>query len=201
MVRHDDAVHSEVQIAADLRKKYPEGVYVATFENRRLADARKAILSALDTDRDGKLSDYEKRNARIILYGHSWGASAVVALARDLNKDGVPVLLTVQVDSVAKTGQNDALIPENVAEAVNFYQPNGWLHGQPQIHAVNPARTKILGNFRSEYKSTPYTCSGYPWFGRIFAQEHIKIECDTSLWNKIENLIREQLPVTQQAKN
>jgi len=111
MVRHDDAVHSEVQIAADLRKKYPEGVYVATFENRRLADARKAILSALDTDRDGKLSDYEKRNARIILYGHSWGASAVVALARDLNKDGVPVLLTVQVDSVAKTGQNDALIP------------------------------------------------------------------------------------------
>lgn len=200
LVRHDDAVHSEVQIAADLRKKYPEGVHVETFENRRMPEARKMILSILDIDHDGKLSDFEKRSARIILYGHSWGAAAVVTLARDLQKVGVPVLLTVQVDSVAKSGQNDALIPENVAEAVNFYQPDGWLRGQPQIHAADPAHTKILGNFRSDYKAVPYTCQGYPWFGRIFSPEHIKIECDISLWNKIEDLIREQLPAAQLAK-
>ncbi|HMI51618.1 MAG TPA: hypothetical protein VK525_08905 [Candidatus Saccharimonadales bacterium] len=200
MVRHDDAVHTEVQIARDLRRKYSEGVYVATFENRRRDAARNAILATLDTDHDGKLSANEKRNARIVLYGHSWGASAVVALARDLRNDGVPVLLTVQVDSVAKAGQNDSEIPENVVQAINFYQPDGWLHGQPQIHASDPSRTKILGNFRSQYKDVPYTCVGYPWFGRIFSQDHIKIECDMTLWNKIENLIREQLPAVQQAK-
>ena len=200
MVRHDDAVHTEVQIAADLRKKYSEGVYVATFENRRRDAARSAILTMLDADHDGKLSENEKQNARIVLYGHSWGASAVVSLARELGKDGVPVLLTVQVDSVAKAGQNDSEIPENVAQAINFYQPDGWLHGQSQIHAIDPARTKILGNFRSQYKDVPYKCVGYPWFGRIFSQDHIKIECDVTLWNKIENLIRDQLPALRQAK-
>jgi hypothetical protein len=199
MVRHDDAVHTEVQIAQDLRKKYAEGVYVATFENRRRDAAFTAIMKTLDTDHDGKLSETEKRNARIVLYGHSWGASAVVALARDLSKDGVPVLLTVQVDSVAKAGQNDWEIPENVAQAINFYQPDGWLHGQSQIRAIDPAKTKILGNFRSQYRYVPYSCVGYPWFGRIFSQDHIKIECDMTLWNKIENLIRDQLPPTEQA--
>lgn len=199
MVRHDDAVHTEVQIAQDLRKKYSEGVYVATFENRRRDAALSAIMKMLDTDHDGKLSEIEKRNARIVLYGHSWGASAVVSLARDLSKDGVPVLLTVQVDSVAKAGQNDSEIPGNVAQAINFYQPDGWLHGQSQIRATDPSKTKILGNFRSQYKDVPYRCVGYPWFGRIFSQDHIKIECDMTLWNKIENLIRDQLPPTQQA--
>ena len=50
-------------------------------------------------------------------------------LARALEKDGIPVLLTVQVDSVAKLGKNDTTIPANVAQAANFYQPHGLVHG------------------------------------------------------------------------
>jgi len=49
-------------------------------------------------------------------------------MARLLEKDGIPVLLTVQVDSVSK-GQDDKLISANVAQAINFYQIDGLLHG------------------------------------------------------------------------
>ncbi len=123
-------VHSEVQVAAHLRQDYPSGVYSEVLENRRREKAHAKIIRLLDTDHDGTLSIEEKRNARIILYGHSWGASGAVALARELGREGIPVLLTVQVDSVSKPGQNDKVIPANVAEAANFYQPNGLLHGQ-----------------------------------------------------------------------
>jgi hypothetical protein len=193
-VRHDDAVHSEVQLAQRLRSEYPAGVRVEAFENRRREDAHKLILSLLAADHAGRPTDEQKRAARVILYGHSWGANAVVALARDLETDGVPVLLTVQVDSIAKTGQNDAVIPSNVARAVNFYQDKGFLHGQRQIRAADATRTQILGNFRMDYAANPVACLRYPWFDRVFMRSHIEIECDPSVWQRIEGLIREQLP-------
>jgi hypothetical protein len=199
-VRHDDAVHSEVQLAQRLRHEYPASVRVEAFENRRREDAHKLILSFLTADGNGKLTDEGKRAARVILYGHSWGANAVVALARDLQTDGVPVLLTVQVDSIAKDGQNDGLIPGNVAQAVNFYQDKGFLHGQPQIRAADATRTQILGNFRMDYAAKPIACPQYPWFDKIFMRSHIEIECDPSVWQRIETLIREQLP-TQVARD
>jgi hypothetical protein len=198
-VRHDDAVHSEVQLAQRLRNEYPTSVRVEAFENRRREDAHKLILSFLAADGNGKLTDERKRAARVILYGHSWGANAVVALARDLQTDGIPVLLTVQVDSIAKNGQNDGVIPGNVAQAVNFYQDKGFLHGQPQIRAADATRTQILGNFRMDYAANPIACPQYPWFDKIFMRSHIEIECDPSVWQRIETLIREQLP-TQVAR-
>jgi hypothetical protein len=193
-VRHDDAVHSEVQLAQRLRHEYSPSVHVEAFENRRREDAHKLILSWLAGDGNGKPSEEQKRAARVILYGHSWGANAVVALARDLQTDGVPVLLTVQVDSIAKGGQNDGVIPGNVAQAINFYQDKGWLHGQRRIRAADAARTQILGNFRMDYAANPIACPQYPWFDKIFMKSHIEIECDPSVWQRIETLIREQLP-------
>jgi hypothetical protein len=193
-VRHDDTVHSEVQLAQRLRSEYPAGVRVQAFENRRRDDAHKWILSLVAAQQAGKPTEDQKRAARVILYGHSWGANAVVALARDLETDGIPVLLTVQVDSIAKAGQNDGVIPGNVARAVNFYQDRGFLHGQRQIRAADATRTQILGNFRMDYAANPIACPQYPWYGRIFMRSHIEIECDPSVWRRIETLIREQLP-------
>src|SRR5258708_35356178 len=144
-------VHSAVQVAAHLRHDYPSGVQVEVLENRRRENAHAKILRFVDIDRDGTLSAEEKQNARIILYGHSWGASAAVTLARELGREGVPVLLTVQVDSVAKRGENDRVIPANVSEAANFYQPNGFSHGQPRIRPADPARPHVIGNFRFDY--------------------------------------------------
>lgn len=197
-IRHDNAVHGGVQLAERLRKEYPSGVHVEVFENRRAGDARKEILTLLDANRDGKLSLEEKQTARIIIYGHSWGASETVALARQLKTDGIPVLLTIQVDSVAKLGEDDSLIPANVVEAVNFYQLNGYLHGRPEIRAEDPKRTQIIGNIRFDYASKPIDCSGYSWYARAFEKPHIEIECDPNVLSRVESLIRSHLPSSPQ---
>jgi hypothetical protein len=193
-VRRDDLVHSGVQLAARLREDYPSGVYVNTFENHRGDQAYHEVLQLLDTDHDGALSPEEKRNARVVIYGHSWGGSETVTLANELNRDGVPVLLTVQVDSVAKSGEDDSVIPANVAQAINFYQSDGLLHGRPAIRAADPTRTRILGNFRQDYAAKPIHCDAYPWWDRIFMKSHIEIECDPRVWKQIESLIRSKLP-------
>ena len=195
-VRRDDAVHSTVQVARSLQKDYPATVHVETFENRRMGDAHDLVLHLLGAGRNGNLTDQQKRAARIILYGHSWGASAVVALARSLQKDGVPVLLTIQVDSVAKSGQNDAIIPNNVRLAANFYQDKGLIRGQQKIQAADTSRTQILGNFRMDYSANPISCPRYPWYTRVFMRSHIEIECDQHVWQRVEDLIREQLPTS-----
>jgi hypothetical protein len=198
-VRHDDLVHSGVQLAARLRKDYPTGVHVEVFENRRREKAHKEILNLLDTNHDAALSMEEKQDARIIIYGMSWGGSETVTLARELEREGIPVLLTIQVDSIAKVRQNDAVIPSNVSEAVNFFQPNGTLHGQPKIRAADERRTRILGNFRFEYESKPIRCDKYPWYDRVFAKSHTEIECDPVVWNQVETLIRSKLPPVKPA--
>ncbi len=193
-IRPNNSVHGGVQLAARLREEYPSGVYVNVFENRRGDMAREEILHLLDTNHDGSLSDVEKRNARIIIYGHSWGGSETIALAKSLQAYKIPVLLTIQMDSVAKPGENDSVIPPNVAQAVNFYQPNGLIHGCSHIRAADPSRTQILGNFRYDYNAHPVHCVGYPWYATAFEFSHIEIECDPSVLNRVESLISSKLP-------
>jgi hypothetical protein len=192
-VSHSNRVHSTVQVIEHLRNEYAAGAYVQAFENHRRGQAYKEILRRLDVNHDGVLSSDEKQKARIILFGHSWGASETVTLARKLEQDGVPVLLTIQVDSVAKIGQNDQVIPANVKEAVNFFQPSGLVHGQRQIRAADPARTQIVGNYRFDYKENRLACQSYPWFNRIFIKSHTQIECDPKVWSQVESLIYSKL--------
>ena len=129
----------------------------------------------------------------MVLFGHSWGGSETVATARRLQNDGIPVLLTVQVDSVSKPGSDDRTIPSNVAQAVNFYQLDGFLHGKREILAGDPAKTRILGNIQLHYKTHTTNCAGYPWFARVFMRPHIEIESDPALWSRIESLVRATL--------
>ncbi len=198
-MKHDDPIRSEVKLANHLRAEFPSGVYVQTFENRHRKKALSAILTQLGADRSGLLSKNQKRQARIILYGHSWGGSAMVQLARDLSKRGIPILLTVQVDSVRRFGLDDRVIPPNVARAANFYQPNGMIHGREEIRAADPTKTQILGNFRYDYKEHPIHCPEYPWYDRTFAKSHTEIDCDPAVWSRVEALIRQQiLPATTQ---
>jgi pimeloyl-ACP methyl ester carboxylesterase len=196
-VRHDNTLHPEVQLAARLRAEYPTRAYVEVFENHREGEAYSEVLRLLDTDHDGGLGENEKRNARIILYGHSWGAAAVIALALQLQKHAIPVLLTIQVDSITRDQVDDASIPANVSEAVNFYQPHSVLHGRTEIRAADPRHTKILGNVRFDYKAHPVSCSdAYPWLVRHFAKPHVEIECDPKVWNRVEDLIRARITST-----
>ncbi len=195
-VHHDDRRHPAVKFVERLREDYPKDVEAAVFENRRYRDAYKIIRHRLDTDHDGTLSDAEKQPARILLFGNSWGGSAVVSLARRLNRDGIPVVLTIQVDSVAKPGNDDSVIPPNVRAAVNYYQTHGWVRGRRKIIAADPSRTKILGNYRLSYEKNPVTCKGFPWYDNILTKTHVETECDPKVWSEIEALVRRELPDT-----
>lgn len=192
-VRHDNPHHGPVQLAQRIQQNLPKDAYIQVFENRHRKTAYKTILRLLDSDHDGVLSNEEKARARIILFGHSWGASAVVLLARELNRAGIPVLLTVQVDSVAKPWQSDGVIPENVAAAVNFYQPHGLIHGRQQITAADDSKTQILGNYRFDYRKEPVQCQGSSWFNRTFTPSHMQSECDPHLWSQVESLVRQRM--------
>lgn len=186
--------HPEVQVIRDIRQEYPEHGYFCLYENSKVDEAYRTILAELGAGDNGTLSDHEKRRARILLFGHSWGASAVVALSRKLEQEGIPVLLTVQVDSVAKPFQNDRLIPPNVLAAANFYQTRGLVHGQSRITAADPTRTTILGNFRLEYTEEPKECRDFSWHARFFTKSDIEIECDPRVWSQVKELLRSSLP-------
>jgi hypothetical protein len=188
-----DTAHGEVQFAIRLHREYPLGMHVEVFENHQGKRALQQIMRLLDANHDGVLVPAEKRGANIILYGHSWGGSQTVALARQLERESIPVLLTIQVDSVTKRGQRDDSIPANVTEAANFYQTNGLLHGRRRIHAVDPAATRIIGNFQFDYRLNHVACDRYSWFARAFMKPHIEIENDPRVWDEVDSLIRSEL--------
>ena len=193
-VHAGNLIHREVQIAQELQQNYPQRLHAAVFANHDWRNALESVLDLLDTSGHGNPSANEKSAARIVLYGHSWGASEAVTLARRLNDLRIPVLLTIQVDSIEKANEDDASIPPNVRQAVNFYQTHGLIHGRSLIAAMDPKQTTILGNFESSYHDHPIACADYPWFARTFMHSHIEIENDPSVWNRIEALIRTQLP-------
>jgi hypothetical protein len=192
-VKHDDAKHAEVQFAAQLRERYASAVDVKVFGNHSGQEALGYVTRLLDTNRDGALTALERGQARIIIFGHSWGGTETILLARALQRQHIPVLLTIQVDSIGKPGQGDVSIPANVAHAVNFYQSNGLLHGRSEIIAMDPERTNIIGNFHMDYKYHPINCDRFPWYSRVFTKPHIEIENDPRVWAEAASLIDAEL--------
>jgi hypothetical protein len=193
-VSHDEPHHPEVQMIRGLRQQYLGDVYFNIFENRKVGEAYKTILKRLDTSGGAASSADQKRRACIVLFGHSWGASAVVELSRKLERANIPVALTIQIDSVEKPFQNDWLIPPNVVEAVNYYQTHGLVQGRRRILAADPEHTTILGNFLWKYRGDPAECHGFSWRGRLLSRGHTQIECDSEMWVQVETLVRSHLP-------
>ena len=192
-VRRDDLNHPEVQFASYLRDRYPSIVHTEVFANHNGKRALRRVLELLDTDGDGEVNTNEKESASIIIYGHSWGASQAVTLARDLGRLGIPVSLTIQVDSVHKPGHEDTVIPSNVRNAVNFYQTRGLIHGRSRIRAADPGHTNIIGNFRMTYQDRRINCDNYPWLARHLNRPHHEIENDPRVWEQIATLIDSEL--------
>ena len=98
------------KLALRLRRMNLPGVSVETVENKKRDLAIQLIRRSLDLDGDGKASP-KKTHARLVMYGQSFGGAAVVKLARQLQAMSLPVLLTIQIDSV---GRDDSVIPQNV---------------------------------------------------------------------------------------
>lgn len=188
-VHTDDARHSEVQLARTLKVTYGDRVNVKIFTNHDRVHAQKAIVDWWNGIGGNMLPQSSTPAARIILFGHSWGASTVIYVTRELEREGIPVVLTIQVDSVRKNGEDDSVIPANVVDAVNFYQSKGLIHGSTAITAADPSRTTILGNFEFKYQKKPAACRAYPWYDRFFFKTHTAIECDPRVGSQIQDLI------------
>ncbi len=184
----DDEHRSVRKVALDLRAR---GIFAETVSNHRRATALEFIRRALDSNSDGRIDADEARAARVILYGQSWGGAAVIKIARDLERLGVPVLLTVQVDSV---GPHDGTIPSNVRAAANFYQHDlRSIHGRTKLRAENRAATRILGNWEFDYTRRPVDLSEASWARRKFGGSHAKMELDPQVWTRVERLISEAI--------
>lgn len=175
-----------------LKLRERPGVYAESISNHHRGLSLKLIREALDTNHNGQLDRDETANARIILFGQSWGGASAIATARDLQKVGVPVLLTIQVDSV---GVHDDLIPSNVLVAANFYQhdPFTTIHGQEQIRAADPSQTIILGNFRSTYVFRSVDESNASKARQVFGGSHTKMELDPVVWSRVEQYISDAI--------
>lgn len=187
--RWDDAHRSIRRVVLRLRSQ--RDVYAESVSNHHRGVALALIERALDTNQDGRLDANEAAAARIILIGQSWGGAAAIAVARDLDRLGVPVLLTVQVDSV---GVHDKVIPANVRAAVNFYQHDPLtIRGTQQIRAADPARTTILGNFRRSYVRRSVDESNASWARRVFGGSHARMELDPEVWSEVERDISDAI--------
>ncbi|MBS1802308.1 MAG: hypothetical protein JST28_03025 [Acidobacteria bacterium] len=184
--RWNDEHRSVRRLVLKLRE-HP-GVFAESISNHHQALALRLIHEAFDTNRNGRLEPDEIANARVILFGQSWGGAAAIAVARDLHKLGIPVMLTVQIDSV---GAHDSLIPPNVRAAVNFYQhdPFTTIHGRNNIRAADPLRTTILGNFRSTYVFRSVDESNASKARQVFGGSHTKMELDPVVWGRVERNI------------
>ena len=191
-VEHWDVeLHRVRRLALELRGRNLPGVYVETIENHHRDLAIELIRKALDRNGDGRLDPEERRSVHIILYGHSMGGGAVVKAARELGKLGVPVDLTVQIDSVAFT---DAVLPPNVARAANLYQSDGLLlRGRSEIRAQDPQKTQILGNFQYTYRGKYVDTSDVPLYHKMFPSVHMKMERDPAVWERVEAFILDEL--------
>jgi len=184
--RWNDEHRSVRQLVLKLRER--PGVYSESISNHHQALALRLIREAFDTNQNGRLDPDEIAGARVVLFGQSWGGSAAIAVASDLLKLGIPVLLTVQIDSV---GARDSLIPPNVQAAVNFYQhdPFTTIHGRNRIRAADPLKTTVLGNFESTYIFRSVDESNASKARQIFGGSHTKMELDPVVWSRVEQYI------------
>lgn len=167
-----------------------KNVLPAPVKAGRRGVASAFVERALDRDGSGRIEAEEADDVRLVVYGQSFGGDAVVEFARMLEEMGVPIRLTVQIDSV---GVGDATIPANVEYAANLFQDDGWfVEGEHPIRAEVPERTTILENREFDYDRPPGSeveLDGVPWWDRLFRVAHARMDLDPRVWSHVEHLV------------
>ena len=185
------------RLAGRLRALGLPGVHVETVENSKRDIAVQLVRNSFDRNRDGTLNAMERDSSQLIVYGQSFGGAAVVKFARQMDALEVPILLTLQVDSV---GIGDAVIPPNVRAAANLFQKNGLIiRGEPAIREEDSTRTTILGNFQFDYANKDIDLSGLSWFKKIGRVAHTKMDRDPEVWSLVEQLILDTVSANSDA--
>ena len=192
-VKRNDVKHPEVLFANYLRSRYGPTVSAAVFGNHEAGKALELIRLKISTANNSAAGSTREQTVKVILYGHSWGASQVLEFARELGRQGIRVDLTIQIDSVRKMRQDDRTVPLNVEKAVNYYQKKGLTPGRAVIIPADTERTKILGNIQMTYKDRDVRCDNYRWFSRTLNKPHHQIENDPHVWDQIVTLIDSEL--------
>jgi hypothetical protein len=81
---------------------------------------------------------------KVILVGHSLGGWAVLSVARNLSRKGIPVELCVQIDSV---GITDHTVPRNVKAAAIFHANDAmYFLTTKTIKLEDPSQTRLIEN-------------------------------------------------------
>jgi hypothetical protein len=191
--RWDDEARGVRKLAIKIEAMKLPNVHIETLENRKRELAIRFIQKTFDRDQDGFLSDWERDSVRLILYGHSLGGAAVVEISQELKKMDIPILLTIQIDSVGLV-YDDHIIPSNVKHAGNLFQNDGWiLQGEDEIEPENPDKTKIIANIRFDYRDKKVDMSSLSWERRIFSIPHVKMDADPEVWATVEQMILSEI--------
>jgi hypothetical protein len=194
----DDSSRGVRQLAMKIDSMNLADVHIETLENRKRDLAMELILNTFDSNQNGYLDERERGRARLIMFGHSLGGAAVVKVSHNLSDMGIPVLLTVQIDSVGFT-YDDHVIPSNVRRAANLFQLDGWLLvGEDKIVPQDPDKTKIIANLKFDYKDKEIDMSGVPWERRLLSVPHSKMDADPEVWSTVERLILSEIGETKQ---
>lgn len=188
--RRDDASKGVRRLALELRRE--PGLHAETFENRGLRRALAFVETALDADRSGGVDLEEASRASVVVYGQSLGGWATLVFARLLGTRGVPVRLTLQIDSV---GWGDAVVPSNVQWAANLYQDEGAvIAGQHPIRPADPAQTTIVGEWEFDYDRPPGSeirIDGLPWHKTLLRADHARMDRDPRVWSTAARLVED----------
>jgi hypothetical protein len=191
--RWDDESRGVRKLAMKIDALKLSNVHIETLENRKRDLAIRFIRNTFDRDQNGFLDDRERDSIRLILYGHSLGGAAVVETSRELKRMGVPILLTVQIDSVDLV-YDDRLIPSNVKRAANLFQDDGWiLRGEDKIEPENPDKTRIIANIRFDYRKKHIDMSSLSWERKLFSLPHTKMDADPEVWATVEQMILSEI--------
>jgi pimeloyl-ACP methyl ester carboxylesterase len=178
--RWDNPGRCTRRTAIELKRLRLPGVHVETVENHRLELAEQLVGRAFPENRQA---------ARVILFGQSLGGRGVLRLARTLERRGISVRLAVVVDGF---GRDSWIVPASVREAANFYQHDLlWLRTAEQLRAADPARTKVLGNWKFSYPGCEkrFDLSDYTAMQRTFMSSHLCMEFDRAVWDRVVELI------------
>ena len=137
-----------VQIRDALLSPTYTDVCARTFSPYHWTAGRNWILNYFPRH-PGAMTEVELEKApKVVLVGHSLGGWAVLSVARDLDEKGIPVELTIQVDSV---GITDHTVPKNVKEAAIFHARDILMFlTTKKISAQDASQTKLVADLRVE---------------------------------------------------
>ena len=166
---------------------------VEVFANHDGKKALRQISRLLDVNDDGILTATEKEQARIIIYGHSWGGAQAVTLADNWGDKASECCSPSKWIALRRFGNPILAFRPTLLARLTFIRRRDGSTGRSTIRAVDSDQTKILGNFRMTYKDHDINCDNYPRLVRVLTRPHHEIENDPRVWGQVGFLIDSEL--------